>query len=83
LSLEDTIRGYTLARPSRDAAKRPKARSNRASSPTSSCSTRPIQDRTFGNRQTEVLITVVGGKIVYQSPNWKDSSPADKNAEKK
>jgi len=33
--------------------------------------------------KTEVLITVVGGKIVYQSPNWKDSPLAEKTAKKK
>src|SRR6267378_4273617 len=33
--------------------------------------------------KTEVLITVVGGKIVYQSPNWKDSALAEKTAKKK
>ena len=33
--------------------------------------------------KTEVLITVVGGKLVYQSPNWKDSARADKTTGKK
>jgi predicted amidohydrolase YtcJ len=33
--------------------------------------------------KTEVLFTMVGGKIVYQSPKWKDSALADKSATKK
>jgi predicted amidohydrolase YtcJ len=33
--------------------------------------------------KTEVLLTMVGGKIVYQSPNWKDPSRADKTTQKK
>lgn len=30
--------------------------------------------------KTEVLLTIVGGKIVYQSPNWKDPALANKSA---
>ena len=30
-----------------------------------------------------ILITVVGGKVVYQSPNWKDTGLAGKNATEK
>lgn len=33
--------------------------------------------------KTEVLLTIVGGKIVYQSPNWRDSALADKSATEK
>jgi predicted amidohydrolase YtcJ len=33
--------------------------------------------------KTEVLFTMVGGKIVYQSPKWKDSALADKSATEK
>jgi len=33
--------------------------------------------------KTEVLLTMVGGKIVYQSPNWKASSLAGKSATEK
>jgi len=33
--------------------------------------------------KTEVLLTMVGGKIVYQSPNWKDPALANKSATEK
>jgi hypothetical protein len=33
--------------------------------------------------KTEVLLTVADGKIIYQSPNWKDSALAEKTTEKK
>jgi len=28
--------------------------------------------------KTEVLLTMVGGKVVYESPNWTHSTSADK-----
>ena len=33
--------------------------------------------------KTEVLLTMVGGKIVFQSPSWKDPAPEDKSAAEK
>jgi hypothetical protein len=33
--------------------------------------------------KTGVLFTMVGGKIVYQSPDWKGSEPSNQSAMKK
>jgi len=34
-------------------------------------------------KRLESVLTMVGGKVVYQAPNWKDSALADKITEKK
>jgi len=85
LSLEDTIRGYTLGA----------AFAGRREKTEGSLGPGKLADFILIDRdlfkiepseidKTEVLLTVVGGKVVYQSPNWKDVSPAKKStAEKK
>src|ERR1700687_1615521 len=85
LSLEDTIRGYTLG--AAFAGRREKAE---GSLEPAKLADFILLDRDLFKIEpseigkTEVLITVVGGKVVYQSPNWKDSGPEDKSpAEKK
>jgi predicted amidohydrolase YtcJ len=79
MSLEDTIRGYTLGA----------AFAGRREKTESSLEPGKLADFILLDRdlfkiepsdigKTEVLITVVGGKIVYQSPNWKDPGAAEK-----
>jgi predicted amidohydrolase YtcJ len=84
LSLEDTIRGYTLG-----AAFAGRREKNEGSLEPGKLADFILLDRDLFKIEpseigkTEVLITVVGGKVVYQSPNWKDSALADKTTEKK
>ncbi len=83
LSLEDTIRGYTLG-----AAFAGRREKTEGSLEPGKLADFILLDRDLFKIEpseidkTEVLITVVGGKIVYQSPNWKDSALADKSATK-
>jgi hypothetical protein len=83
LSLEDTIRGYTLG-----AAFAGKREKTEGSLEPGKLADFILLDRDLFKIEpseidkTEVLITVVGGKIVYQSPNWKDSAIADKTTGK-
>jgi predicted amidohydrolase YtcJ len=84
LSLEDTIRGYTLG-----AAFAGRREKTEGSLEPGKLADFVLLDRDLFKIEpseigkTEVLITVVGGKFVYQSPNWKDSALADKTTEKK
>jgi predicted amidohydrolase YtcJ len=79
LSLEDTIRGYTLG-----AAFAGRREKTEGSLEPGKLADFILLDRDLFKIEpseigkTEVLITMVGGKVVYQSPNWKDPSPADK-----
>ncbi len=84
LNLEDTIRGYTLG-----AAFAGRREKTEGSLEPGKLADFILLDRDLFNIEpsqigkTEVLITVVGGKIVYQSPNWKNSGLADQSATKK
>ncbi len=84
LSLEDTIRGYTLG-----AAFAGRREKTEGSLEPGKLADFILLDRDLFKIEpseidkTEVLITVVGGKLVYQSPNWKDSARAAKTTEKK
>jgi predicted amidohydrolase YtcJ len=79
LSLEDTIRGYTLG-----AAFAGHREKTEGSLEPGKLADFILLDRDLFKIEpseidkTEVLLTVVGGKVVYQSPNWKDDSTADK-----
>jgi predicted amidohydrolase YtcJ len=84
LSLEDTIRGYTLG-----AAFAGRREKTEGSLEPGKLADFILLDRDLFKiepseiEKTEVLITVVGGKLVYQSPNWKDSARSAKTTEKK
>jgi predicted amidohydrolase YtcJ len=84
LSLEDTIRGYTLG-----AAFAGRREKTEGSLEPGKLADFILLDRDLFKIEpseigkTEVLLTMAGGKIVYQSPNWKDSGLADKSATKK
>jgi predicted amidohydrolase YtcJ len=84
LSLEDTIRAYTLG-----AAFAGRRENSEGSLEPGKLADFILLDQDLFKIEpsevgkTEVLITVVGGKIVYQSPNWKDSALADKSATEK
>jgi predicted amidohydrolase YtcJ len=84
LSLEDTIRGYTLG-----AAFAGRREKTEGSLEPGKLADFILLDRDLFKIEpseidkTEVLITVVGGKVVYQSPNWKDSGLTDKSATEK
>jgi predicted amidohydrolase YtcJ len=73
LSLEGTIRGYTLG-----AAFAGRREKTEGSLEPGKLADFILLDRDLFKIEpseigkTEVLITMVGGKIVYQSPNWKD-----------
>jgi predicted amidohydrolase YtcJ len=84
LSLEDTIRAYTLG--AAFAGRREKSEGSLEPGKLADFilldqDLFKIEPSEIG--KTEVLITVVGGKIVYQSPNWKNSALADKSATEK
>ncbi len=72
LSLEDTIRGYTLG-----AAFAGRREKTEGSIEPGKLADFIVLDRDLFKidpseiAKTEVLMTVVGGKIVYQSPNWR------------
>src|SRR5713101_921242 len=80
LSLEDTIRGYTLG-----AAFAGRREKTEGSLEPGKLADFILLDRDLFKIEpseidkTEVLITVVGGKVVYQSPNWKNAGPADRS----
>lgn len=79
LSVEDTIRGYTLG-----AAFAGRRERTEGSLEPGKLADFILLDRDLFKIEpseigkTEVLITMVGGKIVYQSPNWKDGGAAAK-----
>jgi predicted amidohydrolase YtcJ len=84
LSLEDTIRAYTLG--AAFAGRREKSEGSLEPGKLADFilldqDLFKIEPSEIG--KTEVLFTVVGGKIVYQSPNWKDSALADKSVTEK
>jgi predicted amidohydrolase YtcJ len=84
LSLEDTIRAYTLG--AAFAGRREKSEGSLEPGKLADFilldqDLFKIEPSEIG--KTEVLFTIVGGKIVYQSPNWKDSALADKSATEK
>jgi hypothetical protein len=74
LSLEDTIRGYTLG-----AAFAGRREKTEGSLEPGKLADFILLDRDLFKIEpseidkTEVLLTMVGGKVVYQSPNWKDA----------
>jgi predicted amidohydrolase YtcJ len=84
LSLEDTIRGYTLG-----AAFAGRREKTEGSLEPGKLADFILLDRDLFKIEpseigkTEVLLTVADGKIIYQSPNWKDSALAEKTTEKK
>jgi predicted amidohydrolase YtcJ len=84
LSLEDTIRGYTLG-----AAFAGRREKTEGSLEPGKLADFILLDRDLFKIEpseidkTEVLLTFAGGKIVYQSPNWKDPALAGKNASAK
>ena len=84
LSLEDTIHGYTLG-----AAFAGRREKTEGSLEPGKLADFILLDRDLFKIEpseidkTEVLLTVVGGKVVYQSSNWKDSGAADKSAVEK
>ncbi len=84
LSLEDTIRGYTLG-----AAFAGRREKTEGSLEPGKLADFILLDRDLFKIEpseidkTEVLITVVGGKVVYQSPNWKNAGPADRSPTEK
>jgi predicted amidohydrolase YtcJ len=84
LSLEDTIRAYTLG--AAFAGRREKSEGSLEPGKLADFilldqDLFKIEPSKIG--KTEVLFTIVGGKIVYQSPNWKDSDAAGKSSENK
>jgi predicted amidohydrolase YtcJ len=84
LSLEDTIRAYTLG-----AAFAGRREKTEGSLEPGKLADLIVLDRDLFKIEpseidkTEVLLTMVGGKIVYQSPEWKDPGPTDKRAAEK
>jgi len=79
LSLEDTIRAYTLG-----AAFAGRREKTEGSLEPGKLADLIVLDRDLFNVEpseigkTEVMLTMVGGKVVYQSPNWKDSAVSEK-----
>jgi predicted amidohydrolase YtcJ len=79
LSLEDTIRAYTLG-----AAFAGHREKTEGSVETGKLADMIILDRDLFQieptdiRNTEVLLTIVGGKVVYESPNWKTAAATKK-----
>lgn len=79
LSLEDAIRGYTLG-----AAFAGRREKTEGSLEPGKLADFILLDRDLFKIEpseigkTEVLITMVGGKVVYQSPNWRDPGAAEK-----
>ena len=79
LSLEDTIRAYTLG-----AAFAGRREKTEGSLEPGKLADFIVLDRDLFKIEpseigkTEVLLTVVGGKVVYESPNWTDSAIVDK-----
>jgi hypothetical protein len=84
LSLEDTIRAYTLG--AAFAGRREKSEGSLEPGKLADFilldqDLFKIEPSEIG--KTEVLFTMVGGKIVYQSSNWKDGGAASKSSENK
>jgi predicted amidohydrolase YtcJ len=84
ISLEDAIRGYTAG--AAYAAHREKEEGSLEAGKLADMimidqDLFKIEPSEIG--KTEVLFTMVGGKIVYQSPKWKGSTLTDKNATEK
>jgi len=79
LSLEDTIRAYTLG-----AAFAGRREKTEGSIEPGKLADLIVLDRDLFRiepseiNKTEVLLTMVGGKVVYRSPDWKDSAVAEK-----
>jgi len=79
LSLEDTIRAYTLG-----AAFAGRREKTEGSIEAGKLADFIVLDRDLFKIEpseigkTEVLLTMVGGKVVYESPNWTHSTSADK-----
>jgi len=79
LSLEDTIRAYTLG-----AAFAAHRERSEGSLEIGKLADLILLDRDLFKIEpteigkTQVLITMVGGKIVYESPNWKKTPPKTK-----
>lgn len=79
LSLEDTIRAYTLG-----AAFAGRREKTEGSLEPGKLADFIVLDRDLFKIEpseigkTEVLLTVVGGKVVYESPNWKSPSAGEK-----
>jgi len=80
LSLEDTIRAYTLG-----AAFAGRREKTEGSLEPGKLADLIVLDRDLFKIEpseidkTEVMLTMVGGKIVYQSPDWKDLGPTHKS----
>jgi len=80
LSLEDTIRAYTL-----DAAFAGHREKSEGSIEAGKLADLILIDRDLFRIEpsdigkTEVLITMAGGKIVYESPNWKNPPAGEKS----
>jgi hypothetical protein len=84
LSLEDTIRAYTLG--AAFAGRREKSEGSLEPGKLADFilldqDLFKIEPSEIG--KTEVLFTIVGGKMVYQSSNWKDGGAANKSSENK
>ena len=79
LSLDDTLRAYTLG-----AAFAGRREKTEGSIETGKLADLIVIDRNLflieptDIGKTEVLMTIVGGKVVYQSPNWKASSTMER-----
>jgi predicted amidohydrolase YtcJ len=79
LSLDDTLRAYTLG--AAFAGRREKTEGSLAAGKLADLiiidrNLFLIEPTEIG--KTEVLMTMVGGKVVYESPNWKSPAPAEK-----
>ena len=78
LSVEDTIRAYTLG-----AAFAGRREKTEGSLEPGKLADLIVLDRDLFSIEpseidkTEVLLTMVGGKVVYQSPNWQDSTVSE------
>jgi hypothetical protein len=84
LSLEDTIRAYTLG--AAFAGRREKSEGSLEPGKLADFilldqDLFKIEPSEIG--KTQVLFTIVGGKVVYQSSEWKDGGPATQSSEKK
>ena len=84
LSLEDTIRAYTLG-----AAFAGRREKTEGSIEAGKLADLIVLDRDLFKIEpseidkTQVMLTMVGGKVVYESPEWKDPGHTDKTAAEK